>query len=76
MAHDGALKARKLKEKPNRMREEFLFVAERFLKIGRGHEAAVCLQNAKEEVLAAGLMAKLGHPGYVSGPQSSNCDVM
>ncbi len=65
IAHDEAVKARKLKDKPARMREEFLFVAERFLSIGRAQEAAVCLQNAKEELMAAHLMAKLG-PRYVS----------
>ena len=42
------------------MREEFLFAAELYLSCGHKVEAAACLQNAREYLLAAGLWEKVG----------------
>ncbi|XP_045164107.2 TPR and ankyrin repeat-containing protein 1-like [Mercenaria mercenaria] len=60
LAHGQALTASRLKDNPREMREEFLYAAELYMECDRPTKAAICLQNAKERDLAAGLFEKLG----------------
>ncbi|KAL4228783.1 TPR and ankyrin repeat-containing protein 1 [Mactra antiquata] len=60
LAHGQALAASRLRDNPKRMHEEFMCAAELYLQCNKPVKAALCLQNAKEKELAAGLFEKLG----------------
>lgn len=69
-AHNQALKASRMKDNPKKMKEEFVFAAEKFLESGHDNKAALCLQNAREYELAATVFEKCGlvcslHAQYV-----------
>ncbi|XP_071113489.1 TPR and ankyrin repeat-containing protein 1-like isoform X1 [Haliotis cracherodii] len=59
-AHNQALKASRMKDNPKKMKEEFVFAAEKFLESGHDNKAALCLQNAREYELAATVFEKCG----------------
>ncbi|XP_067665651.1 TPR and ankyrin repeat-containing protein 1-like [Haliotis asinina] len=59
-AHNQALKASRMKDNPKRMKDEFVYAAEKFLESGNDNKAALCLQNAREYELAAALFEKCG----------------
>ncbi|WAR27590.1 TRNK1-like protein, partial [Mya arenaria] len=54
------LQASRLKDEPRQMRDKFLYAAELYLGCNKPAKAAVCLQNAKEQEMAAELFEKLG----------------
>ncbi|XP_021354477.1 TPR and ankyrin repeat-containing protein 1-like [Mizuhopecten yessoensis] len=60
LAHQQALKASRTKDSHQRMRDEFLFAAKRFLDCSLPSQAAKCLQNARERELGAHLFEKIG----------------
>ena len=62
-AQQRALEASRLRDNPRRLRHEFLFAAEGYLECGMTVEAAKCLCNAKETLLAARLYEKMGQVG-------------
>ncbi|KAL3888641.1 hypothetical protein ACJMK2_001006 [Sinanodonta woodiana] len=55
LAHHIALAAGKMSEKPHDMKEEFLKAARLFLECNIPTKAAICLQNARKQELAAKL---------------------
>ena len=59
-AQQRALEASRLCDNPRKLRHEFLFAAEQYLDCGMTTEAARCLCNAKETLLAAQLYEKMG----------------
>ncbi|KAI0224964.1 TPR and ankyrin repeat-containing protein 1 [Lamellibrachia satsuma] len=59
-AQQRALEASRLRDNPRKLRHEFLFAAEGYLDCGMTTEAAKCLCNAKETLLAAQLYEKMG----------------
>ena len=59
-AQQRALEASRLCDNPRKLRHEFLFAAEEYLDCGMTTEAARCLCNAKETLLAAQLYEKMG----------------
>ena len=62
-AHQRALEASRLRDNPRRLRHEFKFSAEAYLECGMTAEAAKCMCNAKETLLAAQLYEKMGQVG-------------
>ena len=64
-AQQRALEASRLRDNPRKLRHEFLFAAEEFLDCGMTTEAAKCLCNAKETLLAAQLYEKMGQVSFV-----------
>ena len=64
-AQQRALEASRLRDNPRKLRHEFLFAAEEYLDCGMTTEAAKCLCNAKETLLAAQLYEKMGQVSFV-----------
>ena len=60
LAQQKALDAAQLRHNPRKLRDEFLYAAEDFLECGLTAEAAKCLNNAREFLLAAQLYEKMG----------------
>ncbi len=60
LAHNQALKASRMKDNPKKMREEFVFAAEKFMESEHDNKAALCLTNAKEYEIAALVFEKCG----------------
>ena len=62
-AHQMALEASRLRDTPCRLQRAFKLAAEAYLECGMTVEAAKCLCNAKETLLAARLYEKMGQVG-------------
>ena len=62
-ADQMALEASLLRDNPRQLRHEFKLAAEAYLECGMTAEAAKCLCNAKEPLLAAQLYEKMGQVG-------------
>ena len=60
LAQHRAQEASRLRENPRRMRDEYFFASQLYLACGHNVEAAACLQNAREHLLAARLWEKVG----------------
>ena len=60
LAHHKVQEASRRRENPRRMRDEYFFASELYLACGHNVEAAACLQNAREHLLAARLWEKVG----------------
>ncbi|XP_013405370.1 TPR and ankyrin repeat-containing protein 1 [Lingula anatina] len=59
LAQARALSAERLRENPHKLKQEFLLASEEFLQCSMPSEAAKCLYNAKEFLLAARLFEKM-----------------
>ena len=60
LAQHKAQEASRLRENPRRMREAYFFASELYLACDHKVEAAACLQNAREYLLAAQVWEKAG----------------